>query len=108
MQCQNCTKTYLVYPDQIGKSGRKVKCANCHHLQESSNNLCIANIQEREAGNRSFLRSLAFTTATLTATTTLCFIMADNIFPNEIKKVYKTMNTYKNSINYKLGYKKEK
>ncbi|MGL9725437.1 MAG: zinc-ribbon domain-containing protein [Wolbachia sp.] len=102
IQCHNCTKTYLISREQIGVSGRKVKCTNCNHtwheyLKETSNELYPANVQKKKA---SWRQSLALTFATVAG---LCVIIIGSIFP---KEVYKTFNTYKDSISHKLGYKK--
>ncbi|MGL9761517.1 MAG: zinc-ribbon domain-containing protein [Wolbachia sp.] len=58
IQCNNCTKTYLVSSEQIGKLGRKVKCTNCNHtwheyLQESDE-LHNTGIKEKKVGGKSF------------------------------------------------------
>ncbi|MDX5487923.1 MAG: hypothetical protein O7150_04000, partial [Wolbachia endosymbiont of Andrena praecox] len=34
-------------------------------------------------------------------------VIANGIFPREMNKAYKTISSYKDSISYKLGYKKE-
>ncbi|MGL9717222.1 MAG: zinc-ribbon domain-containing protein [Wolbachia sp.] len=99
IQCNNCTKTYLVSSEQIGESGRKVKCTSCNHtwheyLQEST----VVSIQEKKAGG------LVFTTLVFAVVTGLCVIVAN---PREANKVYKTISAYKDSISYKLGYKKK-
>ncbi|WP_395463227.1 zinc-ribbon domain-containing protein [Wolbachia endosymbiont of Cantharis cryptica] len=111
IQCNNCTKTYLVSSEQISKSGRKVKCTNCNHtwyeyLQESDK-LHVASIQEKKVGGKNFLQNLVFTTLAFAVVTGLCVVIANDIFPREMKKVYRTISTYKDSISYKLGYKKE-
>ncbi|APR98177.1 zinc-ribbon domain-containing protein [Wolbachia endosymbiont of Folsomia candida] len=113
IQCHNCTKTYLVAPDQIGESGRKVKCTNCNHtwhehLKEIPGKPRITCIQEKKVSNRNFLQNLVFTTLAFAAVTGLCVIIANDIFPREMNKMYKTIATYKDSISYRLGYKKER
>lgn len=105
IQCHNCTKTYLVSREQIGESGRKVKCTNCNHmwheyLKEMSSELCPANMQEKKANWRQSL-TLAFATVA-----GLCVIIVGGIFPGEVSKIYKAVSSYKDSISYKLGYKK--
>lgn len=105
IQCNNCTKTYLVSSEQIGKLGRKVKCTNCNHtwheyLQESDK-LHTTGIQEKKVGGKSFL---VFTTLAFAVVAGLCIAIAN---PREMDKVYKTIGSYKDSISYKLGYKKK-
>ncbi|MBR9982962.1 MAG: zinc-ribbon domain-containing protein [Wolbachia endosymbiont of Homalodisca vitripennis] len=105
IQCHNCTKTYLVSREQIGESGRKVKCTNCNHmwheyLKEMSSELCPANMQEKKA---SWRQNLALAFATVAG---LCVIIVGGIFPGEVSKIYKVVSSYKDSISYKLGYKK--
>ncbi|WP_143689413.1 zinc-ribbon domain-containing protein [Wolbachia endosymbiont of Nilaparvata lugens] len=105
IQCHNCTKTYLVSREQIGESGRKVKCTNCNHmwheyLKEISSELCPANMQEKKA---SWRQNLALAFATVAG---LCVIIVGGIFPGEVSKIYKAVSSYKDSISYKLGYKK--
>ncbi|NSX83507.1 hypothetical protein GOM44_03835 [Wolbachia endosymbiont of Atemnus politus] len=105
IQCNNCTKTYSIPSEQIGESGRKVKCTNCDHtwyeyLQES-NKLHTA-ITQKKAGGRDFL---VFTTLAFAVVTGLCVVVAN---PKEVSKVYKTISSYKDSISYKIGYKKKK
>ena len=112
IQCNSCTKTYLVSSEQIGAFGRKVKCTNCNHiwhehLEEASNKSHSANIQEKKISGRNFLQSLAFTTLAFAAATGLCVVIANGIFPREMNKAYKMISSYKDSISYKLGYKKE-
>lgn len=102
IQCHNCTKTYLVSREQIGFSGRKVKCTNCNHmwheyLKETSDELCPTDMQEKKA---SWRQGLTLTFATVAG---LCVMIIGSIFP---KEVYKTVSTYKDSISHKLGYKK--
>ncbi|MGL9779861.1 MAG: MJ0042-type zinc finger domain-containing protein [Wolbachia sp.] len=104
--------TYLVSSEQIGAFGRKVKCTNCNHiwhehLEEASNKSHSANIQEKKISGRNFLQSLAFTTLAFAAATGLCVVIANGIFPREMNKAYKMISSYKDSISYKLGYKKE-
>lgn len=106
VECSSCTKTYLVSPEQIGESGRKVKCTNCNHvwyqyLEELSND---TNIQEKKVSRA---RSLVLTTVAFAAATWLCIAIANDIFPREMNKMYKTISMYKDSIGNKLGYKKE-
>lgn len=105
IQCHNCTKAYLVSHEQIGVSGRKVKCTNCNHMwheypKEMSSELCSVNAQEKKASWRQSL-TLAFA-----AIAGLCVIIIGGIFPSEVSKVYKTVSAYKDSISHKLGYKK--
>lgn len=112
IQCYNCTKTYLVAPEQIGESGRKVKCTNCNHTwheypKEIASKSYTSSIQGKKISNRNFLQSLVFTTLAFAAVTGLCVVIANDIFPREMNKVYKTINTYKDSVSYRLGYKKE-
>ncbi|MFT4327689.1 MAG: hypothetical protein AB3P07_03645, partial [Wolbachia pipientis] len=35
-----------------------------------------------------------------------CVIIVGGIFPGEVSKIYKAVSSYKDSISYKLGYKK--
>jgi predicted Zn finger-like uncharacterized protein len=107
IQCHNCTKTYLVSPEQIGESGRKVKCKSCNHIWHQYVK-GVQYTQEKKVSNRNFLQNLVFTALAFAAVTGLCVIVANDIFPREMNKVYKTINTYKNSISYSLGYKKER
>ncbi|MBD0391753.1 zinc-ribbon domain-containing protein [Wolbachia endosymbiont of Pentalonia nigronervosa] len=98
IQCKNCAKIYLVSIDQIGKSGRKVKCTSCNYVwyEYPPNELPSAGTQAKK-GN-----FLAFTTFACVTFMALCFVI---VSPGEVKRVY---NTYKDSISYKLsGYKKE-
>lgn len=61
IQCNSCTKTYLVSSEQIGPFGRKVKCTNCNHiwhehLEEASSKSHSANIQEKKLVEGIFYR----------------------------------------------------
>ncbi|WCR57870.1 MAG: hypothetical protein PG980_000342 [Wolbachia endosymbiont of Ctenocephalides felis wCfeJ] len=90
--------------EQIGEFGRKVRCTNCSHtwyeyLQESGELHAAA--QEKKVGGRNFL---VFTTLAFAIVTGLCVVVAN---PKEVNKVYKTISLYKDSISYKLGYKKK-
>ncbi|WP_374698791.1 MJ0042-type zinc finger domain-containing protein [Wolbachia endosymbiont (group B) of Limnophora tigrina] len=112
IQCNSCTKTYLASSEQIGAFGRKVKCTNCNHtwheyLKETSSKLHSADMQEKKVSGRNFLQNLAFTTLAFATATGLCVVIANGIFPREMNKAYKTISSYKDSISYKLGYKKE-
>lgn len=105
IQCNNCTKTYLVSSEQIGKLGRKVKCTNCNHIWheylQESDELHTTGIQEKKVGGKSFL---VFATLAFAVASGLCIAIAN---PKEMDKVYKTIGSYKDSISYKLGYKKK-
>ncbi|WCR59467.1 MAG: hypothetical protein PG978_000903 [Wolbachia endosymbiont of Ctenocephalides felis wCfeF] len=105
IQCNNCTKTYLVSSEQIGKLGRKVKCTNCNHIWheylQESDELHTTGIQEKKVGGKSFL---VFATLAFAVVSGLCIAIAN---PKEMDKVYKTIGSYKDSISYKLGYKKK-
>ncbi|WP_225537347.1 MJ0042-type zinc finger domain-containing protein [Wolbachia endosymbiont of Mansonella perstans] len=95
IQCNNCTKTYLVSSEQRGKFGRKVKCTNCNHtwygyLQESDK-LHTTGIQEKKVGGKSFL---VFTTLAFAVVAGLCIAIAS---PRKMGKVYKTIGSYKDS-----------
>ncbi|QOD38421.1 zinc-ribbon domain-containing protein [Candidatus Wolbachia massiliensis] len=108
IQCNNCTKTYLVPSEQMGEFGRKVKCTNCNHTWyeylQGSDKLHTASIQEKKVGKRGFLQSLVFTALAFAVVTGLCVVVVN---PREMNKVYKTIGSYKDSISYKLGYKKK-
>ncbi|WCR54289.1 MAG: hypothetical protein PG981_001311 [Wolbachia endosymbiont of Ctenocephalides orientis wCori] len=106
IECNSCTKIYLVLPEQIGESGRKVKCTNCNHvwyqhLEEPSNDI---NIKEKKVGKT---RNLVLASVVFAAVAWLSVTIANDVFPREMSKMYKTISTYKDSIGYKLGYKKE-
>jgi hypothetical protein len=96
---------------QIGESGRKVKCTNCNHTwykySQEPDKLYTASVKEKKVSGRNFLQNLVFTTLAFAAVTGLCVIIANDIFPREMNKVYKTISAYKDSISYRLGYKKE-
>lgn len=98
IQCQNCAKVYLVSTDQIGKSGKKVKCTSCNYIwYEYPSNEPPSTSAQAKKGN-----FLAFTTFACITFIALCFVRVN---PDEVKRVY---NTYKDSISYKLlVHKKE-
>ncbi|OEY86951.1 hypothetical protein BIY23_00400 [Wolbachia pipientis] len=82
IQCQNCTKVYSVPADQIGKSGRTVKCTSCEFIWHAN--------PYKKRGN--------YLVLTVLICIVICFIAAN---PNKIKKPYK-------HFMYKLiGHKKE-
>lgn len=95
IQCQKCTKVYLISKNQIGKAGRKVKCENCNHTWHE--------YPLSEPKFRSIrTKKLAFTTVGCVAFLALYFTIFSQ---NDVKKMY---NTYKDSISYKLlRHKKE-
>ncbi len=112
IQCNSCAKTYLVSSERVSAFGGKVKCMNCNHmwyehLEEASNKSHPASIQERKISGRNFLQNLAFTALAFATATGLCIVIASGIFPREMNKAYKTISSYKDSISYKLGCKKE-
>ncbi|MDN5248307.1 MAG: zinc-ribbon domain-containing protein [Wolbachia endosymbiont of Tyrophagus putrescentiae] len=95
IQCKNCTKVYLVPEDQIGKSGRKVKCTSCHYIWYEYPQVAI-NRQEKKSG---LWKNLALACIMFVA------ISAVIVDPNEVQRLY---NKYKDSMHYKLsGHKKE-
>lgn len=57
-----------------------------------------AGTQEEKVGGRNFLVLAALAIAIV------CVVVAN---PREMNKVYKTISSYKDSISYKLGYKKK-
>jgi len=73
------------------------------YLKEMSSELCSVNAQEKKA---SWKQSLVSSTLAFAAIAGLCVIIVGGIFPSEVSKVYKTVSAYKDSISYKLGYKK--
>ncbi|WP_168464034.1 zinc-ribbon domain-containing protein [Wolbachia endosymbiont of Ctenocephalides felis wCfeT] len=110
IQCNNCAKIYLISPGQIGESGKKVKCTNCNNTwyeypRKAENS---HKVEEKKTNNKSFVQSVVFTTLVFTVITGLCVIIANDFFPREINKMYRTIGAYKDSIGYKLGYRKEK
>ncbi|MGL9682172.1 MAG: zinc-ribbon domain-containing protein [Wolbachia sp.] len=86
IQCNNCSKIYLVPSEKIGKFGSKVKCTNFNHtwhkyLQESDE-LHTTNIKEKKSWRKSFL---VFTTLAFAVVAVLCIAIAN---PKQMDKMY--------------------
>ncbi|WP_333023111.1 zinc-ribbon domain-containing protein [Wolbachia endosymbiont of Pentidionis agamae] len=124
IQCTNCNRVYIVSAEQISPMGRKVQCTGCNYMwYEYINDIYVKKLTDDDSiatthsnneivlygknNRRIALKNLVFASATFIVALVLCFKLASDIFPNEAQKVYKIVSTYKDTISYKLGYKRD-